>query len=371
MRAGKSRYFEGSKTLSSLMLTKTRPVSRTPIRVGSWPGPSFSHNGVIPILCGALQRRGVTVVDVLYPWRIRPKEIDLLQIHWPEQLFWSGGSRLKKLGRVGLTLAALVRLRCVGVRVTWMVHNVQPHDSGTLTLAVWHFYVLGLKMLTQQYIVLSPMTEAVVRQRLRLSHKAVVTSIRHPSYPRGSSMEVARLHLGISADLRVYVFFGKIRAYKGIDELLDAFEKLADPKVRLIVAGEPESPSVAGFLSAKAKLDPRIHLRLGYIEENTLTEIVDAADRVVLPFKSYLHSGSLIRALSQGKVTITPEAPFARNLRDELGERWVQLYQGRLTAEHLTITVAPRGAPDMSAFEPDRVAEELLRCYRTILENGG
>ena len=115
------------------MLTKTRPVSRMPLRVGSWPGPSSNHNSMIPILCGALQRRGATVVDVLHPWRISPKEIDLLQIHWPEQVFWRGGSRLKKLARVGLTLVALARLRCAGVRVTWMVHNVQPHDSGTLT----------------------------------------------------------------------------------------------------------------------------------------------------------------------------------------------------------------------------------------------
>ena len=97
------------------------------------------------------------------------------------------------------------------------------------------------------------------------------------------------------------------------------------------------------MLSAKAKLDPRIDLRLGNIQENTLTEIIDVADRVVLPFKGYLHSGSLIRALSQGKVTITPETPFARNLRDELGEQWVQLYQGHLTAEHLSISVEATG----------------------------
>ena len=246
--------------MANQTLGKSPSVSRVPLRVGSWPGPSFSHNSVIPILCAALQRRG-TVVDVLHPWRTRPKEIDILQIHWPEQVFWSGGSRLKKLARVGLTLAALARLRCFGVRVVWMVHNTQPHDPSGLILATWRFYVLGLKMLTQQYIVLSPATEVVVRQRLRLSHKAIVASIRHPSYPRGFSTEVARLHLGISPDLRVYVFFGMIRPYKGIDDLLDAFGKLADPNARLIIAGEPHSPSVANMLSAKAKLDPRIDLR--------------------------------------------------------------------------------------------------------------
>jgi beta-1,4-mannosyltransferase len=338
-----------------------------PLRVGSWPGPNYSYNSVISILCAALQRRGATIVDVLHPWRISPKKIDILQIHWPEQVFWSGGNRLQKLARVGLTLAALARLRCFGVRLVWMVHNTQPHDPSRLVLATWRFYVLGLKTFTNQYIVLSPTTEVVVRQRLQLSDKAVVASVRHPSYPGGFSKDVARLHLGISPELHVYVSFGAIRPYKGIDSLLDAFGKLADPNARLIVAGQPHPPSVANDLSARAKLDPRIDLRLGYIQESTLTEIIDAADRVVLPFTNYLHSGSLIRALSQGKVTITPETPFALNLRDELGDRWVQLYQGRLTAEHLTISVGPQGAPDMSAYDPDLVAEELVRCYRSIL----
>lgn len=325
---------------------------------------------MIPILCGALQRHGAEVIDVLRPWGIAPKEIDLLQIHWPEQVFWSGGSGLKKLARIALTLAALLRLRYAGVRVAWMVHNTQPHKSGALNSAVWRFYVLGLKMFTQQYITLSPKTEAVVRQRLRLSRKAIVTNIRHPSYPRGSSRELARAHLGISPDLRVFVFFGAIRPYKGIDGLLDAFGMLGDPNARLIIVGEPSSPSVGKMLNAKAKLDPRIDLQLEYIRDDMLTEIIDAADRVVLPFINYLHSGSLIRALSQGKVTITPETPFAGNLRDELGEHWVQLYQGHLTAEHLTIKGGSVGAPDMSAYEPDRVAEELLRRYCIILEHG-
>src|ERR1051326_1515850 len=87
-------------------------ASRVPLRVGSWPGSSFRRNSVIPILCAALQRRGATVVDVLKPWLIRPEEIDIFQIHWPEQVFWDNESRLKKLARVGLTLAALARLRC-------------------------------------------------------------------------------------------------------------------------------------------------------------------------------------------------------------------------------------------------------------------
>jgi beta-1,4-mannosyltransferase len=350
------------------VLPVSPPIAGMSLRIGSWPGPSFRHNSMIAILCDALQRRGSKVVDVLNPWQIHPKEIDLLQIHWPEQVFWSGGGRLRKLSRVCLTLAALARLRLAGVRISWMVHNLQPHESGTLNLALWRFYVLGLKLFTQQYITLSPMTESVVRRHLRLSRHAAVTSVRHPCYPMGSSKEVARRTLGISSRARMYVFFGAVRPYKGIDGLLDAFEKLEDPNAILIIAGQSSSPSTTTMLAEKAELDPRINLRLGYVEENALSEIIDAADRVVLPFVSYLHSGSLIRALSQGKVTITPETPFARNLRDELGEQWVQLYQGRLTAKHLKMHADQQGGPDMSAYGPDQVAEQLLRCYGTITE---
>jgi glycosyltransferase involved in cell wall biosynthesis len=338
------------------------------LRVGSWPGSNYRHNSVIATLCAALQRRGAIVVDISTPRRVRPNQIDIFQIHWPEQVFWSGGSHLKMLARVGLTLAALARMRCSGVRILWMVHNTEPYDASGFISAIWRVYVFGLRLLTQQYVVLSPRTEDVVRQRLRLSSKAIVARIHHPSYPRGRSREIARLNLGISPERRVYVFFGAIRPYKGLDDLLDAFGELADPNARLIVAGEPLLSSTATALRARAELDPRIELRLGYIEESMLTEVIDAADRVVLPFRSSLHSGSLVRALSQGKVTITPETPFALSLRDELGERWLQLYQGRLTADHLVVGGEPEGAPDMSAYEPDLVAEELLGCYRAIIK---
>ncbi len=347
-----------------------RPTFRPPLRIGYWPGASFTHNSMIRTLCDALERRGATIVDVTRPWRLHPKDIDLLHIHWPEQVFWSGGGHLRKAARITLTLAALARLRSAGVRVVWMVHNVRPHDAGAIKLLIWRLYVLGLKIFTQQYITLSPMTVPVVRRFLRLSRKAVVVSVRHPSYPGGSSRQAARARLGIAPDLRVYVFFGAIRPYKGIDSLLKAFEMLDDASARLIIAGEPSSPTVRTTLDAKAKRDPRIDLRLGYALEDTLMDIIDAADCVVLPFVDYLHSGSLIRALSQGKATITPETPFALDLRDELGEQWLRLYRGDLTSENLGMEFAPEGAPDMTAHAPDQVAEELIRCYRTIIEGG-
>ncbi len=51
----------------------------------------------------------------------------------------------------------------------------------------------------------------------------------------------ARQHLGIAADDKVMLFFGTIAPYKGLEYLVDAFQRIAtdDPRYRLVIAGRP------------------------------------------------------------------------------------------------------------------------------------
>jgi glycosyltransferase involved in cell wall biosynthesis len=338
------------------------------VRVGSWPGPHFYYNSSIPTLCEALQRRGASIIDVEQPWRIRADEIDIFHIHWPEQIFWDRASATEKLRRMVLAIAALTRLRLAGVQILWMVHNVRPNDAGPVERSLWPFYVAALKLLTTRYMTLSAGTVPIVRQQLDLSPGSIVEHVRHPCYPRGGARRVARQRLGIAGHLNVYLFFGTIRPYKGVETLLNAFRLLKNPDALLIVAGEPKSAELHASLTAAARLDKRVALRLDYIEESELVDLISASDRVVLPFVDYLHSGSLVRALSQGRVTITPETAFSRTLHAELGDGWLRLYQGKLTAEHLALMAEPGGAPAMGEFSPDKVAEQIVRCYRAMLQ---
>src|SRR5205823_1718334 len=52
----------------------------------------------------------------------------------------------------------------------------------------------------------------------------------------------ARRRLGISESDKAILFFGAIRQYKGLEFLVDAFQRLAakDKNYRLIIAGEPK-----------------------------------------------------------------------------------------------------------------------------------
>src|SRR5690606_25490271 len=63
----------------------------------------------------------------------------------------------------------------------------------------------------------------------------------HPLYDHFGAplpMALARKQLGLPAGARVLLFFGLIRAYKGLDLLIEAFAKL-DPRYHLVIAGEP------------------------------------------------------------------------------------------------------------------------------------
>jgi hypothetical protein len=81
----------------------------TQLRVGSWPGRDY-HNPFVRNFCQSLVKSRVSVIDVSDPRQIAASEIDVLHIHWPEKVFWDGGSFLRVIVRLFGTLKALRRL---------------------------------------------------------------------------------------------------------------------------------------------------------------------------------------------------------------------------------------------------------------------
>src|SRR4051794_32255641 len=78
----------------------------------------------------------------------------------------------------------------------------------------------------------------------------VVTVIRHPinnAFPDTVlTPAAAKRRLGLADDEKAILFFGRIRPYKGIEYLLDAFRLLLSDKqanYRLVLAGESKKGS--------------------------------------------------------------------------------------------------------------------------------
>lgn len=175
-----------------------------------------------------------------------------------------------------------------------IIHNLNPHEKrffdGFFNRRFLNAYDL--------FVVLSAAVEAEV---LALKPLANVIVLPHPPYeakPTTLTKKEACEALGLDPQKKTLLFFGLIRPYKGLSELIAAF-KLLDESYQLLIAGEVYGdPTV--YHEALNKL-PFNNWKFvsTYIPESDVATYFRAADLVVLPYLSATQSGVRALALSQ------------------------------------------------------------------------
>ena len=121
----------------------------------------------------------------------------------------------------------------------------------------------------------------------------------HPiydSYNEAVSKTEACQRLNIDPNLKYILFFGFIRAYKGLDLLLEA---MADTRIRqagihLIVAGEYYDKAIEAAnntIIEQHQLQDTVHLKTDFIPNSEVRYYFSAADLVVQPYKNATQSG--------------------------------------------------------------------------------
>jgi D-inositol-3-phosphate glycosyltransferase len=119
----------------------------------------------------------------------------------------------------------------------------------------------------------------------------------HPlfdSYGKAVTREEALSALSLSDGYRYLLFFGFIRAYKGLDLLIKAFadKRLKRQKVKLIIAGEfYEDDAPYRLLLKLYNLENDVILFDNFIKDDEVPLYFGAADLVVQPYKSATQSG--------------------------------------------------------------------------------
>lgn len=178
--------------------------------------------------------------------------------------------------------------RWTRARILYICDNVIPHERRPGDLAMTRFALRP----ADHFVVQSGV---VARDLLSLLPNVDYKFIPHPVYDIfGAKLpkSEARQKLKISEE-HVILFFGYVRAYKGLDVLLNAMpEILKSVKLRLLVVGE--------FYEDEEKYRTQAH-RLGisdavsfyadFIPNEEVAPFFSAADVVVLPYKSATQSG--------------------------------------------------------------------------------
>ena len=345
------------------------------MRVLAWP--AYSNRELNPynyLLYSALTELGATVADAR-ELRLAAlvQRYDVLHLHWPEHYLELPPPRF--LTRAGAFITTLSALKARGAKVVWTVHNLAPHDPKN-TYAQKPFYRL-LTGLVDGTIHLSQeaLKEARTVPHLRaLNHKAHVV-IPHGHYrgyyPDNITSEEARRKLKIGRDHQVLLHLGLLRPYKGIERLITAFTKLEDPNMRLVIAGSPADSGFLRTLKSLASADPRIEIHPRFIPNEELQVYFRAADIAVLPYRKVLNSGSALLALSFNVPVLAPALGSIREVAEQVGEGWVNLFQGELSsADILKALAAARrlkgSKPDLSAYEWSRIAASTLDFYKRL-----
>jgi len=178
-----------------------------------------------------------------------------------------------------------------GARVLAIVHNALPHERHLGDAALSRFFLRRCN----GFVVMS---DAVADELTPLRcDDAPVRRIDHPAYTRfGSAVPraAARRHLGLPADAPVLLFFGFVRAYKGLNVVLEALPAVTEhlPDVHLVVAGEfYDDPAPYRAQIEQTGLRAHVTLHDRYVPTDEVPHYFGAADLVVQPYVSATQSG--------------------------------------------------------------------------------
>lgn len=307
--------------------------------------------------------------------RVFTRRYDILHFHWPEY-FVAHPSRLKAYPGSMLMLLAAIWARIRGTKTVWTVHNLASHAQSRRRLEQW-FWRAFCQFL-DGYIALSARgkrdAEARHPRLIELPGFVVAHGHYRSAYSKNIPQSAARRRLNIPLEAKVICFFGALAAYKGLSDLIDAFQELKDRDLVLLIAGESEDTNEMRDLLSCANRESRIRVHVGFVPSGQVHFYFSAADLIALPFREIWNSGSALLALSFNRPILVPRRDTFMELQDHVGERWVRMYPDPLTAKELkggidwSCEKREERCATLAAFEWPEIARKTVAAYQYLLE---
>ena len=279
-----------------------------------WEAAGLSLDSANPygaLLAQAMVELGAEVVagyaeDLSEDWLLENRNtVDVLHIHWPYALY-KAPDLAGRVSRCGNLIRCLARARSLGYKVVWTVHNLYPHESPSPELD--YMVRSAIAQVATAVIVHCETGRTSVREHFFREDGVFVIPHGHfDVYPNTITRGQARRRLGIPENCFSYLYFGNVRPYKGLEQLLHAFSSLPGNSVRLLLAAKIFYEYGTKLVERAAEADPRIvAVTSRFFPNEDLQAFFNAADVAVFPFLDVLTSGSVMTALSFGRPVIVP-----------------------------------------------------------------
>lgn len=257
--------------------------------------------------------------------------IDVLHVHWADTLL-AGRTPLTRFGKRVAMSAFLARIRLSRLPVVRTVHNLSEPKGSRLDRAL----VRMLEQRTTLRIHLTPTTPT----------EPGVPSI---VIPHGHYVDWFSRFPKESAIPGRFGYVGLLKAYKGIDALLRAYEEARTPGISLRLAGRPADAATTSLIAARLPALRDASAELRYVSEAELVTLVTSSEIVVLPYREMHNSGAALAALSLSRPVIVPANPTNAALSDEVGQGWVLQFDGELDGDALDSALATARSTERSS----------------------
>jgi glycosyltransferase involved in cell wall biosynthesis len=294
---------------------------------------------------------------------IRAQRPDVVLLQW-----WTIGAL-----HTYLVLAWVCKRRRLGVVIEF--HELQDPAESTVRGAAW-LNKQGLRLLVG-------LASAVVvhnRHDQRLIEESIplrgvpVSIVPHGPYdhlagPR-NRVEPDRRRDSTEGKVTRLLFFGLIRRYKGLEDLIEAFSGLDTAEAQqfeLIVVGETwEGWTLPSKLVNESPHRQRITFVNRYVTDPEVQEYFAAADALVLPYRRASSSGPLSIGLAAGLPIVLYEVPALVDTLDGY-EGAIVVGQGDVVA----LRNAIRSLPALAGrrFAPHGSWADITKAYREVLNS--
>jgi glycosyltransferase involved in cell wall biosynthesis len=316
-------------------------------------------------------------------WRaLRERRPNLL--HVQHEIFLYGGMR----SALGLPLLlALARLR--GIRVILTLHGVVDlHDVDAdfcrrngvhappfvVRAVFWLIFRMLATVATRCVVHAEVFRDRLSRDYGVAREKIDVVPLILPEGRRIAPQQ-ARAELGLPAGPATLLFFGFVTAYKGMDELFDAFDILLRRKrdVHLVIAGgaHPKRAGDPAYQRAYEAWRRRAVATgrctwLGYVDGQDVDGVLSAADVMVLPYRELLAMSGPLSSAAAHDLRVVCSEVMREVVEDDVP---VAELRGEPFADAIERALAAPPPASFARWRSTRSAEAIAGRYQTLYDS--
>jgi len=245
---------------------------------------------------------------------------DIFWIHWETIEFGDTKNPISLSERLAAIEAGLIRLKQLGVKIIWTIHNFVPHNSGRDMDSI-HTGRRMLFSVVDQIHVHTTYAADLIADTYAVSKDKFLT-VAHPSYfdcyePAQTTLD-RRTTLPTS-DRRRFVHIGKVQENRGGRFMWGALKALSFRRENwdLEIAGMVARSEQRGQGPVREMENVTFHDR--FLPNDEFRDIVASTHVCLAPFHRLLTSGSVNMALTYGLPVIGPDSePMKSHLPEAL-----------------------------------------------------